>query len=53
MEPFDLMKLGIGLYKNSLNVDNYKFAEQVGATHIVAHLTNYFSGDSPKNIFFC
>ena len=31
-----------------LNVDNYKFAKQIGATHIVAHLTNYFSGNNPE-----
>jgi mannonate dehydratase len=48
MEPFNLMKLGFGLYRNSLNSDNYKFAKQIGATHIVAHLTNYFSGVDPK-----
>ena len=42
------MKVGFGLYKNSLNKDNYQFVNQIGATHIVAHLTNYFSGNNPK-----
>ena len=42
------MKIGLGLYRNSLNIDNYKFAQQTGATHIVAHLTNYFSGSNPE-----
>ena len=42
------MKIGFGLYRNSLNNENYKFAKQIGATHIVAHLTNYFSGSNPE-----
>ena len=42
------MKLGFGLYKNSLNSDNYEFVKQIGATHVVAHLTNYFSGSNPE-----
>ena len=42
------MKLGFGLYRNSLNTDNYKFVNQIGATHVVAHLTNYFSGSNPE-----
>ena len=42
------MKIGFGLYRNSLNSKNYKFASQIGATHIVAHLTNYFSGTNPE-----
>ena len=32
------MKIGLGLYKNSLNSRNFTFAKQAGATHIVAHL---------------
>lgn len=35
------MKLGMGLYPNLLTSDNYRFAKQVGATHIVAHLPGY------------
>ena len=42
------MKLGFGLYRNSLNEENYKFVNQIGATHIVAHLTNYFAGSNPE-----
>ena len=35
------MKLGLGLYPNILTRDNYRFAKQMGATHIVAHLPGY------------
>jgi len=35
------MKLGLGLYRNSLTPDNFRFARQAGATHIVAHPTPY------------
>ncbi|MEM7024569.1 MAG: mannonate dehydratase [Pseudomonadota bacterium] len=41
------MKLGLGLYRDSLTDDNFRFARQAGCTHIVAHLTNYFAGASP------
>ena len=41
------MKLGLGLYRWMLTQDNFRFARQAGATHIVAHLTDYFaSSDS-------
>ncbi|MFN8377456.1 MAG: mannonate dehydratase [Anaerolineae bacterium] len=41
------MKLGLGLYRWMLTRDNFRFARQAGATHIVAHLTDYFaSSDS-------
>jgi mannonate dehydratase len=36
------MKLGLGLYRAMLTDDNFRFARQCGATHIVAHLTDYF-----------
>ena len=36
------MKLGLGLYRHMLAADNYRFAKQAGATHIVAHLADYF-----------
>ncbi|MDR3373991.1 MAG: mannonate dehydratase [Ancalomicrobiaceae bacterium] len=42
------MKIGLGLYREQLTDDNFRFALQAGATHIVAHLTNYFSGRDPK-----
>lgn len=36
------MKLGFGLYRHMLNDEHYQFAKQCGATHIVAHLVDYF-----------
>lgn len=39
------MKLGLGLYRHMLTPDNFRFAKQAGATHIVAHLTDYFRTD--------
>ncbi len=36
------MKLGLGLYKHLLTRENFQFARQAGATHIVAHLVDYF-----------
>jgi mannonate dehydratase len=41
------MKLGLGLYRHMLTPDNFRFARQAGATHIVAHLVDYFS-DAPS-----
>ncbi|MEQ9405927.1 MAG: mannonate dehydratase [Cyclobacteriaceae bacterium] len=41
------MKLGLGLYKGILNKDNFQFARQAGATHIVAQLVDYIKGDNP------
>lgn len=38
------MKLGLGLYRHMLNRENFQFARQAGATHIVAHLVDYFRG---------
>ena len=38
------MKLGLGLYRHALTRDNFQFARQAGATHIVAHLVDYFKG---------
>ncbi len=37
------MKLGLGLYRHMLTPENFQFAKQAGATHIVAHLVDYFS----------
>lgn len=42
------MKIGLGLYREMLTPDNFRFAVQAGATHIVAHMTNYFGGRDPK-----
>jgi mannonate dehydratase len=38
------MKLGLGLYRHMLTRENFRFAKQAGATHIVAHYTDYFRG---------
>lgn len=38
------MKIGLGLYRHMLTEDNLRFARQAGATHVVAHLVDYFSG---------
>jgi mannonate dehydratase len=46
------MKLGLGLYRHMLTRENFQFARQAGATHIVAHLVDYFKGgthDSKDN----
>ncbi|MCI0709583.1 MAG: mannonate dehydratase [Chloroflexi bacterium] len=37
------MNIGLGLYRHMLTPDNFRFARQAGATHIVAHLVDYFS----------
>ena len=42
------MKLGLGLYRQSLTSDNFRFAKQLGATHVVAHLVDYFGGKDPR-----
>lgn len=42
------MKLGLGLYRHMLTSDNFQFARQAGATHIVAHLVDYFRGGTHK-----
>lgn len=40
------MKLGLGLYRHMLTPNNYRFARQAGATHVVAHLVDYFAESS-------
>lgn len=35
------MKLGLGLYRHMLTPENFAFAKQAGATHIVAHLVDW------------
>jgi len=37
------MKLGLGLYKHMLTRENFKFAKQVGCTHLIVHLADYYS----------
>jgi mannonate dehydratase len=36
------MKLGFNLYRHLLTEDNFMFARQCGATHLVIHLVDYF-----------
>jgi mannonate dehydratase len=36
------MKLGLGLYRHLLTTENFQFARQAGATHVVVHLVDYF-----------
>src|SRR3954462_8087205 len=43
------MKLGLGLYRHMLTPANFQFARQAGATHIVAHLVDYFPGTDPDS----
>jgi mannonate dehydratase len=43
------MNLGLGLYKHMLTRENFQFARQAGATHIVAHLVDYHRGGVHKN----
>ena len=38
------MKLGLGLYRHMLMRENFQFARQAGATHLVVHLVDYFKG---------
>jgi len=43
------MKLGLGLYKSVLNKNNFQFAKQAGATHLVVQLVDYIKGgDNPS-----
>ncbi|KFA99860.1 MULTISPECIES: mannonate dehydratase [Vibrio] len=37
------MKLGFGLYRHMLDDEHLKFAKQLGATHIVVHMCDYFN----------
>jgi mannonate dehydratase len=43
------MKLGLGLYRHMLTPANFQFARQAGATHVVAHLVDYFRGGDPDS----
>lgn len=36
------MKLGLGLYRHLLTRENFQFARQAGATHVVVHVVDYF-----------
>lgn len=39
------MKLGMVFYRHQLNRENLLFAKQLGCTHVVAHLVDYFNND--------
>jgi mannonate dehydratase len=45
------MHLGLGLYGHMLTRENFQFARQAGATHLVIHLVDYFKGGAhnPKD----
>jgi mannonate dehydratase len=40
------MKLGFGFYRHMLSPDYFAFARQLGATHAVVHLVDYFNKGS-------
>jgi len=44
------MKIGLGLYRSLLTPGNVRFARQIGATHIVAHIPGGFSRGKGKVI---
>ncbi len=41
------MDLGIGLYRHMLTPENFRFSRQIGCTHVVAHLVDYFRRRAP------
>jgi len=43
------MKLGFGLYRHMLTPGHFAFARQVGATHVVIHMVDYFKQGGPGN----
>ncbi len=44
-----MINLGLGLYKSLLTDDNFRFAKQAGASHIVVQLVDYIKGgDNPS-----
>lgn len=43
------MKLGFGLYRHMLAPGHFAFARQVGATHVVIHLVDYFKQGGSGN----
>ncbi len=42
------MKLGLGLYCHMLTPENFRFARQAGASHVVIHLVDYHRGGAHK-----
>ncbi|MBN2105331.1 hypothetical protein JW835_14935 [bacterium] len=43
------MKIGFGLYHHQLTDENFQFARQCGATHLVVHLVDYFHGQDVQD----
>ncbi|RIA08590.1 D-mannonate dehydratase [Flavobacteriaceae bacterium MAR_2010_72] len=43
-------KLGLGLYKSLLNKNNFEFAQQAGATHLVVQLVDYMKGGNNPSL---
>lgn len=43
------MKLGFGLYRHQLNDAHFRFARQLGATHLVVHYVDYFRAADREN----
>lgn len=39
------MKLGFGLYRHMLEDEHLRFAKQLGATHLIVHMTDYFNNN--------
>lgn len=37
------MKLGIGFYRHQLTEENLRYAKQLGCTHLVVHMVDYFN----------
>lgn len=37
------MKLGLGLYRQMLTRENFRFARQCGCTHLIVHLAEYYA----------
>src|SRR5205823_7001309 len=42
-------RLGLGLYRHMLTRENFGFARQAGATHLVVHLIDYFKGGTHES----
>ena len=44
------MQIGLGLYRQLLTPDNFRFANQLGVEQIVVHLENYLASDGDGKI---
>ena len=44
------MKLGLGLYRHMLTRENFQFARQAGATHLVIHLVDDLENEYNDNL---